>query len=355
VASFDFSGQAVATPALPRLSLDAAGTATIELAADGAAVVALEASTLTLSQQGRVVGRFTAASRRGGLWPIEIQGNIDDAAAVAPLLPVPARLAGRASVAGELTSASPLAFRGTVQAQLHDADITAGGHVTLSGVRATVPVGFGVEAPPPGTLMAERVSAYGFTTTGVASSARLNEGRLLLPDIRYAHYGGHGGGWLEAAVDGRPIPVRARLEGDRVDLAALVRDFGTSGAQITGHVHYVFTGQYTNDRGLAATMQLASHEGGGEVNIEPIQRLLDSATVQAETTGVLRQTLENLRVFSYESLDGALTWNQGAGHLDLSLRGKKRFGIFPGPVEAINFRNVPLTVLTRTLSRGTTP
>ena len=91
------------------------------------------------------------------------------------------------------------------------------------------------------------------------------------------------------------------------------------------------------------------------MSIEPIQQLLDSATVQAETTGVLHQTLQNLRVFNYESLQGTLTWNQGAGHIDLSLKGKKRLGIFPGPVEAINFRNVPLTVLARTLTRGTLP
>ena len=38
--------------------------------------------------------------------------------------------------------------------------------------------------------------------------------------------------------------------------------------------------------------------------------------------------------------------------------GKRNFPsgeFFTGPVEAINFRNVPLTVLARTLSRGTTP
>ena len=263
-------------------------------------------------------------------------------------------MTGRATVDGEVGGASPLAFRGTVQAQLSEADITAGGHVTFTGIRATVPVGFGAEAPPGGTVTAERVNAYGFTATGLTSSARLTEGRLLLPDVRYAHYGGQGGGWLEAAVDGRPTPMRARLEGTRVDLAELVRDVGTRAGQITGHVHYVLTAQYMTDNGLAAVVQLGS-EGGGEVSIEPIQQLLDSATVQAETTGVLHQTLQNLRVFNYESLQGTLTWNQGAGHIDLSLKGKKRLGIFPGPVEAINFRNVPLTVLARTLTRGTLP
>src|SRR2546427_818215 len=354
VASFDFTGQAVTTPALAHLPFDVAGTATIELASDRAAAIGIGASTLTLSRAGRTIGQVTAASRRGGLWPIEIRGTVDDASGLAPLLPLPVRLTGRATVAGELGSTSPLAFRGTVETQLSEADVTAGGHVTLTGIRATVPVSFGAEAAAAGTMTAERVRAYGFTATGVTSSARLSGGRLLLPDIRYGHYGGQGGGWMEASVDGRPTPMRARLEGSRVDLAALVRDVGTSAGQITGHAHYVLTAQYTTDKGLAAVVQLAS-EGGGEVSIEPIQQLLDSAAVQAETTGVLHQTLQNLRVFNYESLEGSLTWNQGAGHIDLSLKGKKRLGIFPGPVDAINFRNVPLTVLARTLTRGTSP
>src|SRR5437870_4926528 len=354
VASFDFTGQVVTTPALAHLPFDVAGTATIELASDRAAAIGIGASTLTLSREGRTIGQVTAASRRGGLWPIEIRGTVDDASGLAPLLPLPVRLTGRATVAGELGSTSPLVFRGTVEAQLSEADVTAGGHVTLTGIRATVPVSFGAEAAAAGTMTAERVRAYGFTATGVTSSARLSGGRLLLPDIRYGHYGGQGGGWMEASVDGRPTPMRARLEGSRVDLAALVRDVGTSAGQITGHAHYVLTAQYTTDKGLAAVVQLTS-EGGGEVSIEPIQQLLDSAAVQAETTGVLHQTLQNLRVFNYESLEGSLTWNQGAGHIDLSLKGKKRLGIFPGPVDAINFRNVPLTVLARTLTRGTSP
>src|SRR5262249_60435631 len=116
-------------------------------------------------------------------------------------------------------------------------------------------------------------------------------------------------------------------EGPRVALAPLVRDGGTSPGQIPGHVPYVRTAQYTTDKGLAAVLQLAS-DGGGEVSIEPIQRLLDSAAVQAETTGILQQMLRNLRVFDYESLQGTLTWTEGAGHIDLSLKGKKRLGIF---------------------------
>src|SRR5262249_56908304 len=102
----------------------------------------------------------------------------------------------------------------------------------------TVRIGFGVEAAAAGTVTSERVTAYGFTATGVTSSARLNAGRLLLPDIRYSQYGGQGGGWLEAAVDGRPTPMRARLEGTRVDLAALVCDVRTRAGPLTGPLHH---------------------------------------------------------------------------------------------------------------------
>ena len=50
-----------------------------------------------------------------------------------------------------------------------------------------------------------------------------------------------------------------------------------------------------------------------------------------------------------------LRYRGGAGHIDLFLRGKKRFGIFPAPVEALNFYNVPLALLVRTITKGQTP
>src|SRR5207244_1699105 len=63
VASFDFTGQVVTTPALAHLPFDVAGTATIELASDRAAAIGIGASTLTLSREGRTIGQVTAASR----------------------------------------------------------------------------------------------------------------------------------------------------------------------------------------------------------------------------------------------------------------------------------------------------
>jgi hypothetical protein len=118
-------------------------------------------------------------------------------------------------------------------------------------------------------------------------------------------------------------------------------------------VRYLATAQYTAKDGLVAAVRVESEEGGGEVSIDAIQRLLDSAAVQAETTGVLRQTLQNLKTFPYETLEADLRLSHGVGLVDVSLRGKKRLGIFPAPVEAINLRNVPLALLARTLSRET--
>src|SRR5205807_10638606 len=41
----------------------------------------------------------------------------------------------------------------------------------------------------------------------------------------------------------------------------------------------------------------------------------------------------------------------GRGHVSLSLEGRKRLGVFPPPVKAINFSNVPLALLVRTFAR----
>jgi len=105
------------------------------------------------------------------------------------------------------------------------------------------------------------------------------------------------------------------------------------------------------EREIAGEARFAGSRKHDDV-VPAIERLLDSATVQAETSGVLRQTLENLRVFQYESMEGDLRVQGTGGHVDLSLRGRKRLGIFPAAVEAINFRNVPLSVLARTLGRS---
>jgi len=201
----------------------------------------------------------------------------------------------------------------------------------------------------------QRLAAYGFALDRLSSAARFDEGRLLLSDIRYVQYGGRGGGWIEAAVDKRPVPLRARIEGEHIDLATLTREYGLTVAQLRGAVRYLIIFQHSTTRGLTAVGQVNSEEGGGEVGIEAIEKLLSSAKVQGESTGLLRQTLESLRVFKYASLDAEVRVTRDGGHINLSLEGKKRLGIFPAPIKAINFNNVPITLLARTFARKEQP
>jgi hypothetical protein len=126
-------------------------------------------------------------------------------------------------------------------------------------------------------------------------------------------------------------------------------------ARLSGRVRYLLVLQHSTARGMTAVGQVNSEDDGGEVGIDAIEKLLDSAAVQAESTGVLRRTLESLRVFKYATLEADVRVTRDGGHVNLSLEGKKRLGIFPPPVKSINFGNVPITLLARTFSRKETP
>ncbi|OLC12468.1 MAG: hypothetical protein AUH29_16220 [Candidatus Rokubacteria bacterium 13_1_40CM_69_27] len=356
-ARIDLLARGLTATALRSFPLDAALEATVTLApdADPRRLARVNAATLTLTRQGESVGVLTGASRGDALWPLAVDGKVDDLGRVAPALPLAAMLSGSARIVGEVRSADSLEFQGTLTANLPRAQVVLGAPVVLTNVRATVPVASGETADTPaGSVTVEHVAGYGLALGQATSTARIADGRLLLPDISYTQYGGQGRGWLEAALDGRPAPFRTRLEGQGVDLARFVRESGSNVAHLAGKVRYLASVQYTTPDGLVALVRTDS-EDGGEVGIDAIERLLESAAVQAESSGVLRLTLENLRVFQYESLEGELRLSRGDGRVDLTLRGKKRLGIFPAPVEAINVRNVPLAVLARTFTRGTTP
>jgi hypothetical protein len=255
---------------------------------------------------------------------------------------------------GELDGADGvLRFHGVADAQVARAELSLGTPVALSALLATaVPVRWnagGVERP--GALSVGRVRGLGLLVENVASSATLIDGLLRLPDLRYRHYDGPGSGWAEVGIAGPAPPLRARVEGRRVDLAEVVRETAPAVARVTGRVRYTGSVQRLAGRGVDALVQLVSEEGG-EIGIDAIERLLDSAAVEADSTGLVRQTLENLRVFEYESLDGALRAVDGKGTIDLSIRGRRPLGLFPAPVQAINFRNVPLQVLASALEGG---
>lgn len=322
----------------------------------GTTLAGLERASLTIAHAGHPVAIVSAASRDGGLWPITIDAHAADLSRAGPLLPDHAELTGAARLSGSVAAATPLVFEGQLQADVPRATVQAGLPVTMTAARTRLPIAWGPAGrPTPGTLSVSRLSAAGLSVESIRGSPRLAGPRLTVPDLAYRHYGGHGGGWLEIALDRPEALVRARVAGEGVDLAEVVRASGTSMGEITGKVNYVIGLEYSAAHGLVAGGRVDSGEEGGEISIAALQRLIEASAVQNEATGLLRRTLQNLRVFRYASLDGELRWSQGDGRLDLTIRGKKRFWIFPAPVEAINIKNMPLSVLTRGLPRGTTP
>jgi hypothetical protein len=341
---------------LPGLLTDATLAAELRFAVGEPRLTRVEASTLTLARGEQTLGVVTAASRPGGLWPIAIAARVDDLAALGPVLPRAPTLAGSARLTGELSGLQAPAFRGVLDADIASARVALGAPAAVSGARAAIPVVWGLApAGRPGSVSAVRLTAWGLALEHLTSTAWLTDGQLLLPDIRYVHYGGEGGGWLEARLDDRPALLRVHLEGKDVDLQRLSQETGAAVARITGAARYVANAQYTRADGFVAGARLDSERDGGEVSLDAIQRLLDSAAVQSDRNAVLQQTLQNLRTFRYESLESELRYSGGAGRLDVSLRGKKRLGVFPAPVEAINIRNVPLAVLARAFTKEKTP
>lgn len=343
----------VVLPARSALRLDISLDATLRGSHGALRPPSVETARIAVHHRGRTLAQGTLASRAPDrLWPIDGRVTVEDTAALAALVPVPATATGTVSVSGEIEGAAPLRARGTVQASLDAVELQLGGTVRLADLSVTVPWVLGGE-PPPGTLGIARVSAWGLAITDVTAAVQQQAERLLISALRYRHAGGHGAGWAEWTPGGRPA-LRVRLEAERVDLGRVVQESGLGLAQVTGTVRYTALAQHSPETGLSALARVAG-ESGGQVSVEAVQRLLDAGPVQGGDSWLVRQTLENLRVFRYEALDAEVRWAGGAGHLDLTLRGRKRLGLFPGPVEAVNLRHVPLTWLLRTLGRSTRP
>jgi hypothetical protein len=343
--------------ALPHAGLGATLDARLGLTIDAAEVVGLarvHQATLSVRRGDRPLARLTAASPSSGLWPLAIEVNADDLGELAFALPAVERLTGHGRFAGEILASQPLAWRGVIELMVPRAEVVLGQPVVASDLRATIPVRQGGASSPasPGALGLGRATGMGITLTSLTGVADLLDGRLLVRDLRYAHAGGRGVGWLEAILGAGPPRLRARLDADGVDLTTLLREAGVQIGQITGRLRYTLTAHFPAGIGYVALVRGASQEGG-EVSIDAIQRLLESAAVQAESSVVLDQTLQNLRSFAYASLTAELRASTREARLDLSIVGRKRLGIFPAPVEAINLRNVPLGLLARTFARGT--
>ncbi len=327
--------------------------ATLLRGASGIELAALGPTTLTLARAGAPVLAATARSRGRAAWPLALDVTLADLSRLPPWSSLPAALTGRAAIIGELDHGR---FKGDLTAELPRVEVRFASPIVATNTRVAIPIDWGTAASARiGSVSVGRLEAYGFALNRLASSARFAEGRLLLSDIEYVHYGGRGSGWIEVAVDHRPLPLRVRIEGEHIDLATLVREHGLTVAKLSGAVRYLIVFQHSTARGLTAVGQVTSEEGGGEIGIEPLEKLLNSARVQGESTGLLRQTLQNLRVFKYSLLDAEVRVTRDGGHINLLLEGKKRLGIFPAPVKAINFSNVPIALLARTFARKETP
>jgi hypothetical protein len=248
-------------------------------------------------------------------------------------------------------------FTGTLKADLARAEVTVGRPVVATRMHIDVPVTHGAApaAAKPGAVTIERLEAFGFALDRIRSQGQFADGLLRLSDISYVHYGGRGTGWIEAAIDRRPVPLRSRIEGEHIDLAVLTREYPITVARLSGRVRYLIVLQHSLARGVNGAGQVNSEEPGGEISVDAIQKLVDSGQIPPDSFGLVRQVLESLRVFRYSSLDADVRVSRNGGYINLSIEGKKRFGIFPPSIKAINVTDVPLSLLARTFSRKETP
>jgi hypothetical protein len=319
------------------------------------ALVELSRGELVLSSPKGPIAHATARSQprdgaRGGPWPLGLEARLPDLSRLPSPEALPLTLGGEASLRGSLDwEASGPRFSGRLGARVAKGEVDVGGPLLVSHLLVSLPIVLGGPAEAPaGNVAAESISAYGFVLRRLGSPAQLKGSALSLPEIAYSHYGGSGRGYARLDLGGA-VPLTLRLEGEGVDLATLTTEYGLTLGRITGKVRYLLVLQYSQAHGVVAGGQVTSEPPGGEVNIDALKKLLSYA--EADPTGIVKQTLEHLSVFSYESLAGDVRVGPQGARVSLSLEGKKRFGIFPGPVKAINFRGIPLSLLVKTFGQ----
>ncbi|MBI4587467.1 MAG: hypothetical protein HY725_01395, partial [Candidatus Rokubacteria bacterium] len=316
----------------------------------------LDRGELALASSTADIGLVTALTqprpaRDAGAWPLHMEARIPDLSRLPPIEGLPFALSGEARVRGSFdwTDSSPR-FAGHLTAHVTRGEVNVGGPLVISDLRASLPLAFGRgEEASAGSVAAESLSAFGFVLRRPGSPARMRGSVLSLPEITYAHYGGSGRGYARLDLSGAAVPLSMRLEGEGVNLATLTTEYGLTVGRITGKVSYLLVLQHSRAGGLVVGGHVVSDPPGGEVNIEALNKLLSYA--EADPTGILKRTLESLSVFSYESLTGDIRVGPQGGRVSLFLEGKKRLGLFPGRVQGINFRNIPLSLLVKTFGQ----
>ncbi len=276
----------------------------------------------------RLSARAPALERLGGLWPA-VSRRVNGSARLDVELPGP----GLEAADGRLALTVP-------EAELWD------GKVAVRDLEADLPVRRGTAMPgePPwGRLDVGELIAYGVVARDVTTPARVWRDRLSLNDLSYALYSGDGKGWSEIELQPAALAARGQLTGERVRVEEFIGAYGIRGGTMTGLLRYSVDYEYrAGHLGVNGRFEVPR---GGTVNIELLNRLLVHA--QADPTGILRQTLENLTAFEYK--DAAAEVHSAADDLrvSLTLRGRERLLILPPKVREINIRNMPLSFVAR--------
>jgi hypothetical protein len=276
----------------------------------------------------RLAARLPALARLEGLYP-SVTRTVNGSARLDVELGGP----GWSSADGRLTLEMP-------EGEM------AGGKISVREVAAEVPIRRGeafAGEPPWGRITIGELIAYGVVARDVTTPARLYRDRLSLNDLTYGLYSGEGKGWSEVELESAGLAARGQLSGDRVRIEEFIGSYGIRGGTMTGLLRYTFDYQYrAGQPGLKGQFEVPE---GGAVNIELLNRLL--AYAGSDPTGVVRSAVENLREFDYKTAEADVHTAGNDIRVNVSLRGRERFLIFPPRVKEINVRNLPLSFLAR--------
>ncbi|MBI2467503.1 MAG: hypothetical protein HYV62_06765, partial [Candidatus Rokubacteria bacterium] len=214
---------------------------------------------------------------------------------------IPRELTGSAALDVELREPGFGSADGRLALQILSAEL-AGGKVSLRDLVAELPVRRGAEVvgdPPWGKVEVAELIAYGVVARDVTTPARVWNDRLALNDLAYALHSGGGKGWAELELEAAGPFLRGSLSGTRVRIEEFISAYGIRGGTMTGLLNYNLDFQYRGGRlGVNGRFEVPK---GGTVNIEILNRLL--AYAESDLTGILRETLQNLRAFEYKSAE----------------------------------------------------
>ncbi|MFQ5946759.1 MAG: hypothetical protein ACE5NC_11005, partial [Anaerolineae bacterium] len=283
---------------------------------------------------------------------LTLEVSLPDLAGLPQLIPgIIYALTGSAELDGRLgwSPAGAVRFQGEVSLRVPQATFPEL-DATLTNLTGAFPLWHGITgAIPWGSIAAQSLTAYGVAFHDFSARAQIQTGFLNLLDAAYAHYGGSGNGWIQADFTDPALPIRTRFEATGVDLGRFVAEYGTQTAKISGQARYVVGLIHTRPFGLELGGELHVGPPGGVLSIDVLRGLLAGAPVGP--LGMVRDTLEKLSEFRYRSLSAQLHMDQQETRVSLSLRGRKRFGIFPPRIKAINIENLPLSRVARILGQ----